>query len=123
MMAKGLAAVQERIRKSFLEVHNDQRTREQRQADEEMLASIQTDSAQSPQVETEVHSLIEQSNILKSNATEQRANAYVSAALRSPQIRKHTPCRGNVGHAWEIEIPTEDIPTLIAQALRQIGGK
>jgi hypothetical protein len=122
-MAKGLAAVQERIRKSFLEVHNDRRTREQRQADEEMLASIQTDSAQSQQVETEVHSLIEQSNVLKSNATEQRANAYVSAALRSPQIRNHTPCRGNVGHSREIEIPTEDAGTLIEQALRRLEGK
>lgn len=36
----GWAAVQERIRKSFLEVHYDQGTREQRQADEELLESI-----------------------------------------------------------------------------------
>ena len=123
MMAKGLAAVQERIRKSFLEVHNDQRTREQRQADEEMLASIQTEPSPLPQTKTEVDSLIERSNILKNSATEQRANAYVSAALRSPQIRKHTPCRGNVGHSREIEIPTEDAATLIAQALRRLEGK
>jgi vacuolar-type H+-ATPase subunit E/Vma4 len=32
--------VQERIRRLFLEVHHDQRTREQRQAHEEMIASI-----------------------------------------------------------------------------------
>ena len=36
----GLAAVRERIRKSFREIHHDQRTRDQREADEEMLASL-----------------------------------------------------------------------------------
>lgn len=119
---KGLAAVRERIRKSFLEVHNDQRTREQRQADEEMLASIQTESAPPRQAETEVYLSIEQSNILKKNATEQRANAYIGAALRSSNVAKHTAHhRSDVHHGWLIEAPTESASELIAQALRDLA--
>ena len=123
MMAKGLAAVQERIRKSFLEVHNDQRTREQRQADEEMLASIQTEPSPLPQTKTEVDSLIERSNILKISARERCMNAYVSAALRSPHVAKQTPRRSNVNQTWVVETPTEDSATLIEQALRRLEGK
>ena len=111
----GLAAVRERIRKSFLEVHNDQRTREQRQADEETLASIQADSDASP-------SSIEQSNLQKSGVIEQCANAYIGAALRSPNVAKHTAHhRNNVHHGWLIEAPTESASELIAQALRDLG--
>ena len=118
---KGLAAVRERIRKSFLEVHNDQRTREQRQADEETHASIQTESAPPRQAETEVQPSIEQNNILKENATEQRANAYIGAALPSPNVAKHTAHhRSNVHHGWLIEPPTESASELIAQALRDL---
>jgi hypothetical protein len=124
MKGLGLSAVRERIRKSFLEVHSDQRTREQRQDDEEMLASVQMDPAQAPQVEAEVHSLIEQSNILKKNAMEQRANAYIGAALRSPQVPKQTAHhRSNVHLGWEIEAPTESADALIHQALRQLKRK
>jgi hypothetical protein len=118
----GLAAVRECIRKSFLEVHKDQRTREQREADEEMLRSIQTAST-IPQAKTEVDSLVEQSNILKNCATERCMNAYVSAALRSPHVAKQTARRGNVNQTWVVETPAEDSATLIEQALRQLGDK
>jgi len=64
------------------------------QADEEMLASVQMDPAQAPQVEAEVHSLIEQSNILKKNAMEQRrmpisGGAAVASSPEQPAPSKH----------------------------------
>lgn len=113
----GLAAVRKRIEQAFEAIHGDKRSREERQADEEILASIQTDP-----VETEVPPLIEQRNILEKNATEQRVNAYIGAALRSPNVAKHTAHhRNNVHHGWLIEAPTESASELIAQALRDLG--
>jgi len=123
MKSLGLAAVRERIRKSFLEVHKDQRTREQRQADEEMLASIQVESAPLRQADMEPQALIEEIHSLKVSAMEQRANAYIGAALRSPQVAKLVTHRRSNVHGWEIEAPTESADALIQQALRQFEGK
>ncbi len=109
---KGIAAARARIEAAFRNLHNDCRNKEQVTADREFHAALQPVEEVSPVIET-CH--IERS--------ERKAQAYVSAALRSPQIRKHTPCRGNVGHSREIEIPTEDAATLIAQALRRLEGK
>lgn len=51
--------------------------------------------------------------------TEMRANAYVSAALRSPHVPKQGPEHG----PWLVETPTEDAETLFRQALRQLEEK
>jgi hypothetical protein len=119
MKGAGVAAALERIRKSFLEVHKDQRTREQRQADEEMIASIQIESA--PPQEIETPTLIVE-NQMKVSTTEKRANAYIGAALRSPHAPKHTAhYRNNVHCGWDIEAPSESADALIQQALRQLG--
>jgi hypothetical protein len=40
MKGVGVAAARERIKQSFLSIHNDVRDRQQRQADQEMLAAI-----------------------------------------------------------------------------------
>jgi hypothetical protein len=101
-----------RIEAAFRRLHNDCRDKEQVTADREFHAALQP--AQ------EVASVIESCHVEKS---ERKAQAYVSAALRVPQITKHTPCRANVGHTWEIESPAETATTLIAQALRQLEGK
>jgi hypothetical protein len=107
---KGIAAARARIEGAFRNLHNDCRNKEQVTADRELHTALQPAE--------EVAPVIEISHIEKS---ERKAQAYVSAALRSPQVRKHTPCRGNVGHAWEIESPAENADTLIEQALRQAG--
>jgi len=109
---KGIAAARARIEAAFRNLHNDCRDKEQVTADREFHAALQPSEEVPPVTET--------SHIEKS---ERKAQAYVSAALRSPQIKKHTPCPGNVGLAWEIESPAEDVTTLIAQALRQFEGK
>jgi hypothetical protein len=110
----GLAAVRERIRQSFLAVHNDQRDREQRQADQEMLTTIQSETAAEPEEET-----VETTDTTRLS-TEERANIYVKAALRAPHIVKHIPRRTNVHGAYVIEEPREDAATLIAQAMRSL---
>jgi hypothetical protein len=115
---KGLAAVRERIRKSFLELHNDQRTREQRQADEEMIASIQTDPV--PQ-KVEAEGQVEENKIFHNGATEQRAKAYIGAALRSPNVATNAAHqRNNVHRGWTIETPCESADELFQQALGQL---
>lgn len=72
-MTKGIEAVRDHIRQSFLEVHNDRRSREERLADQTQ------------------HSAIEQSPVVKNDSTEKRVSAYISAALRSDHIRKQVP--------------------------------
>ena len=143
----GLAAVRERIRKSFLEVHHDQRTREQRMADEEMIATIappksgievvreriqeafrqlHTDLS-SREVEEEQQEAvppIDENTIgIPDGKTEIRVNACISAALRSPHIPKRMPLRTNLHGSYTVEEPTESADTLFAQALRYLEHK
>jgi hypothetical protein len=143
----GLAAVRERIRNSFLEVHHDQRTREQREAGEEMLASIappksgtevvreriqeafrqiHTDLS-SREVEVEQQEVIapvdENTTGMPDGTTEKRVNACISVALRSPHIAKHLPLRSDIHRCYVVEEPSESADTLITQALRQLEGK
>jgi len=112
----GVAAVRERIRQSFLAIHNDQRDREQRQADQEMLAVIE---AEDVQAEAEV---VETPNLptRQTKTTERRASDYVRAALRCPYVAKSTVQRSNVHGAYVVEEPSEDAATLIAQALQSL---
>jgi RNase P protein component len=143
----GLAAIQERIRKSFLEVHHDQRTREQREADEEMIASIAPRKSGTEVVREriqeafrEVHAdlssregeeqrreavvLIEKNaTSIPNGTTEQRVSACISAALRSPHIPKHPPLRSDVHRCHTVEEPRESADTFFAQALRYLEGK
>ena len=124
-MAKGLglAAVRERIQEAFKQVHNDCRDKTQRQADEEMIASIHVEPAPLRQ-EMETPTLIVENQSLKVSATAQRANAYIGAALRSPQVPKQTAHhRNNVHLGWEIEAPSESADALIQQALHHLEGK
>lgn len=116
-MAKGLAAVQERIRKSFLEVHNDQRTREQRQADEEMLASIQAESPLTAPV-------LERSNLTRDAETsERRSQAYISAALRSRHIKGHMHHRASAWFVGSLDDPAPDLTALFSDAIRNLEKK
>lgn len=115
----GVAAVRERIRQSFLAIHNDQRDREQRQADEEMLAAIQSETTAEtkPGEETvEVVGTVEPARL----SVEERANVYVKAALRAPHIVKHAVRRTNVHGAYVIEEVKEDWQTLCDEALRSL---
>jgi|SRR5271166_4345141 len=111
MKGTGVAAVRERIRQSFLSIHNDQRDREQRQADEEMLAAVQP----KPEEETvEVVGAAETTRL----SVEERANLYMRAALHVPHIRKHTPRRTNAHSAYVIEEVKQDWQTLCDEALK-----
>jgi hypothetical protein len=143
----GLAAIQERIRKSFLEVHHDQRTREERQADEEMIACIAPRKSGTEAVRDRIQEAFQQARAerqgideqqrenkavapIDENATnvpkstsEKRVSAYVSAALRSPHIAKHLPLRSDVHRCYAVEEPRESADTLFAQALRHLESK
>jgi hypothetical protein len=112
----GLAAVRERIRQSFLAIHNDQRDREQRQADQEMLAAIQSEATAGTTSEEETVEVAETPKL----SVEERANVYVKAALRAPHIARNTVRRTNVHGAYVIEEPREDAATLIAHAMRSL---
>jgi FtsZ-interacting cell division protein ZipA len=124
---KGIAAARARIETAFRALHSDCRDREQVQADLQLRTSLaevpnaneqpdeqptkpetEEEAADTPQVESSFH--------LKSKA-------LTSAALRSPHVSKHAPRRGNVTGGWAIDVPTEDLNTLIAQALKQLEGK
>jgi hypothetical protein len=108
---KGVAAVRASIEAAFRTLHNDCRDKEQVTADREFHTALQPE---------EVAPVIETCHIEKS---ERKAQAYVSAALRSPYVAKQTPSRSNINQNWLVETPAEDAATLIAQALRQLEGK
>ena len=116
MKGLGFQAVREKIEQAFRSVHNDQRTREERKADEELRVAVSGD--EESQTDREILATLESSHVSRENM-KKRVDAYVSAALRSPEVVKHTPRRNNVGNAWLIEVPSEDADTLIAQAMRQ----
>jgi hypothetical protein len=144
----GLAVIRERIRKSFLEVHHDQRTREQREADEELLESlarrksgteavreriqeafrqIHTDLSgredEEQQQQDTLTPIDENATSIPSGTTEKRVSACISAALRSPHISKHLPLRSDVHRCYIVEEPSESADTLITQALRHLESK
>jgi hypothetical protein len=109
---KGIAAARARIEAAFRPLHKDCRDKEQFEADREFHAAIQP-------AEEVVHA-VETAHI---EMSERKAQVYVSAALRSPHVVKQTPFRSNINQTWEVETPTEDAATLIAQALRHLEGK
>jgi hypothetical protein len=109
---KGIAAARARIEAAFRPLHNDCRDREQLTADRELHTALQPAEDVAPVIET--------SHIEKS---ERKAQAYVSAALRSSHVAKQTPRRSNINQTWVVETPAEDAGTLIAEALRYLEGK
>ena len=114
---KGLAAVQARIQEAFRCIHNDQRTREQREADEEMLASIQAESPLTAPV-------VERSNLTRDAETsERRSQAYISAALRSPQIKGRMHHRTSAWFVGSLDDPAPDLTALFSDAIRSLEKK
>jgi hypothetical protein len=79
----GVAAVRERIRRSFLAIHNDQRDREQRQADQEMLAAIQSEATAGTTSEEETVEVVETSTL----SVEERANLPARCRQAAPSQR------------------------------------
>jgi hypothetical protein len=109
----GVAAVRERIRQSFLAIHNDQRDREQRQADEELMAAIQSEEKK---VEEESVELVKTAKL----STAEKADLCIKAALRAPHIVKNMPRRTNIHGVYVIEEVKEDWQTLCDEALRSL---
>jgi len=121
MKGLGLAAVRERIRKSFLEVHNDCRDKMQRQADEEMIAAINVGAVEDAKLEeAELLATLGERSI---SSAENRAHAYIQSALRLPHVHGHRPLRRDLHGCYVIEAPTESASELFAQAMRQLGNE
>jgi hypothetical protein len=115
MTKPGLEAVREHIRKSFLEVHHDQRDRVQVQSDRELLEVLNEPDCEEIEIEQEP-----QYNATAAAVFHSKAQALANAAMRSPRIHKRTPHRGDVGGCWLIEAPSVSAEALIAMALREL---
>ena len=92
-----LIPVRERIRQSFLSIHNEQRDREQVKADVEMMAVIQPET------------------------TAETKPGEETVEVVAPHIAKHAVRRTNVHGAYVIEEVRESAEELIQQALRSLG--
>jgi|SRR5262249_38226276 len=100
---KGLAAVRQRIEEAFRSLHNDQRTREQVLASQELLQVLEEPSA----------SVQYTANAAKT--FDKKANALAQIALRSPHIRPN-----NRNTVWTIDPVQEDWRTLCEEAVRNL---
>lgn len=118
----GAEAVRKQIASAFLGVHGDHRTKEERQADEEMRAAIQEDAAIQGEADdvSEFIDWIEETddvdvevmNEVTDDVSDVLADCVLTLEQTLPQVR-----RMDAHHAWEISVPLEDADTLIQQAL------
>jgi len=118
---KGIAATRARIEAAFSTLHNDHRDREQRQADEELRASL---TASAEVDESQTPSVSEKANLDTVEKVERReriAAIYVKAAMKSAHIKNQRTLKRGIHACWIVEAPEQDAATLIAEAMKRLG--
>jgi hypothetical protein len=121
---KGIAAARERIAAAFRALHYDQRTREERQADEQLRATIQSE----PENPSDPNIVVCETEPQR-EYTEEKAQAFLikgesltQAALHSQVIRQHPTRKSTLVHkafyAGDLDRPGLSADDLITEAMR-----